>query len=123
VKGLATLPGIKSWGKVRRAPRVYDDAQFADDDFPPGFMEFKGSVQRASDSMPGVSEADAAALDTLLERNGLRAILKTLRELCDSRCSHDGEGVGFEDLEGGEQWTHAARELETFLHREQVNVR
>lgn len=117
---LPSLPGMKSWGKPRRASRVFEEAEF-NDDLPPGFME-ASAVRRASDTLPDLSESETAQLDAMLERNGLKRVLKTLRVLCDSRHDPHGCSQDFETLESTEQWLAAARELETFLQRDGVNA-
>jgi hypothetical protein len=94
-----------------------------DDDIDLSFLSKSAGIsRRASDTLPGVNERDMPELDAMLSRNGLRAILKSLRELCDSRHDPHGSDETFDTIESSEAWAEAASELESLVQRDKVNI-
>ncbi len=78
---------------------------------------------RESDRVPGVDSKQFDALETMLERNGLRAVLRSLREMCDARADANGIGTTFDDLSDVESWAQAATTLENLVLSPVVNVK
>lgn len=87
----------------------------------------KTAARRASDGQ--IIKGDAVrALDELLERHGLAAIVATLRSLADSRTDNGcGEGEDFATLldteESSKGWRTAADALETLVTSGKVDAR
>jgi hypothetical protein len=93
----------------------HDDVDFPfNDDL--GFLDAGIITRRASDKLPGVG-ADLQTLDTLMDRHGLRAVLKSLRDLCDGRANGEGTDMDatFADMERSDQWKLRGTALEELV--------
>lgn len=81
-------------------------------------IPFGGPGDRASNRLPSLPDGDASALDAMLEKHGLLMIVKTLRELCDSRQPSMYEtDMTFEKLSQEEEWTERSDALEALIAR------
>jgi hypothetical protein len=78
---------------------------------------------RGSDRMPGVDSREFDALESMLDRAGLRAVLRSLREMCDARADANNIGTTFGEVSDVEQWAEAANTLETLVLSQAVNVK
>lgn len=85
------------------------DAKLLDSD------EFLGGTFRRSDELKKVSDAELSALDAMLERHGLAVVLRSVRELCDSRADVDSVADSFETTHGADEWKGRADALENLL--------
>jgi hypothetical protein len=96
-------------GKLsRKAYREkYGDAEFFDDEIPFG-------NERSSEHMAKLPSAELQSLDTMLERHGVAKILRSLRELCDSRGGHEAPDT-FEAVPESDEWRGQGDELEQLL--------
>ncbi len=77
--------------------------------------DFLGGVFRRSDEIQKVSDAELSALDSMLERNGLARVLRSIRELCDGRGEAGAMADSFEGEEGSDEWKGHADALESLL--------
>lgn len=77
--------------------------------------EFLGGTFRRSDELPKVTDAELSALDSMLERHGLARVLRSVRELCDSRGDGGVASDTFEAAEGSDEWKANADALESLL--------
>ncbi len=68
--------------------------------------------RRITSRLPQLPEAERAILDDLLERQGLAKVLRTLRELADSRAFADDWEAPVTALDECEVWRVAAESLE-----------
>ncbi len=95
---------------LRERREKYGPVEFFPDD------EIPFGLGRGTDFMPKLPEDEARALDGMLERHGVAKILRTLRELCDARTGHDGDGLeSFEAIPESEGWQRQGDELEQLL--------
>lgn len=103
--------GLRKLTKRERTEK-YGPVEFMPDE------EIPFGLGRSSERMPSISGDDVATLDALLERHGFAKLLRTLRELCDSRTGHDAGGIdSFEAVPDERQWQDAGDALETLLVR------
>ena len=101
-----------------RAPA--DLADFDDElpaDFMGGFMDAGIVTRRSSDSMPGLKGADLGVLDGIIERHGIARMLKSMRELCDSRAHAEATDMDatLADLNDSDKWKHLGDVIEAAL--------
>lgn len=111
------LRGVR--GKARRdyhaeIERDFDamasaDAKLLDSD------DFLGGTYRRSDELAKVSNTELASLDAMLERHGLAVVLRSIRELCDSRGDVGAVADSFEGEEGSDKWKSHGDALENLL--------
>lgn len=81
-------------------------------------IPFGHVTERASAKIASVPEDDLRALDAMIEQHGLAAIVKTLRELCDTRAPSVYEtDMTFETMDREEVWGERAQALEDALAR------
>lgn len=77
--------------------------------------DFLGGTFRRSDDLPKVTDAELAALDSMLERHGLARVLRSIRELCDGRGNVGAVSESFEGEQGSDEWKAHADALENLL--------
>jgi hypothetical protein len=111
------LRGVR--GKARRdhyAQQARDfDALVASDVKLLESDEFLGGTFRRSDELPKVTDAELFALDSMIERHGLARVLRSVRELCDSRGEAGVASDSFEAAEDSDEWKASADALESLL--------
>lgn len=83
-----------------------EDAEFFDG----GFLS---ETYRPSASIASVDADALAALDAMVERYGLARVVKSLRELADSRT--DAHSDSFEAIPSSDEWKTRADALESLL--------
>lgn len=128
------VPGLeeatRQWGRDHRAGRHRATRDHFDED-----MELSDLFGPTSNHSPvPVRETEslvlpaAEVLHALVERHGLKAVIATLRALCDSHVS-SGDDVGMElgamleDEEKSDSWREAANALEALATSGKVDVR
>lgn len=77
--------------------------------------DFLGGVYRRSNELPKVSDEELSQLDAMMERHGLARVLRSIRELCDSRGNVGAVADSFEGEEGSDEWKGSADALESLL--------
>lgn len=108
VRGKARREHYARQGEAFDALVAADAALLASDDF-------LGGTYRRSDELPKVTDAELSALDSMLERHGLARVLRSIRELCDSRGEVGAVSDTFEAEEGSDEWKASADALESLL--------
>lgn len=87
------------------------------DDFMGGFMDAGIVTRRSSDGMRGLKGADLGVMDGIIARHGIAPILKSLRELCDSRAHAEATDMDatLVDLKDSDKWKGLADVIEAAL--------
>ncbi len=81
------------------------------------------SMQRDSDTYAKAGPLTMEQLDGILAAHGLRCVLATLRQLCDSRAQSDDWETEFSDVGETDAWKAAADDLENLVLHGAVDVR
>lgn len=86
-------------------------AELWDDEIP-----FGGPGDRESNSLPKLPDAEFQALDRMIESHGLKRVLRTLRELCESRVPSEFDtSITFGDLDEKAHWQENADVIENSI--------